>query len=65
MDDDQCMDSESITYIVTNAKWCDQNYGGYDLEFVDDFICQICTRVLCDSHLAVCCGQHFVSHDHV
>ena len=42
---------------------CDQSYGGYDLEFVDDvpdrFICQICTRVLRDPHLAVCCGQHF------
>ena len=41
----------------------DQCYGGYDREFVDDvpdrFICQICTRVLRDPHLAVCCGQHF------
>ena len=25
----------------------------------DCFICQICSRVLHDPHLAVCCGQHF------
>ena len=40
-----------------------ESYGGYDSEFIDDvpdrFICQICTRVLRDPHLAVCCGQHF------
>ena len=40
-----------------------ESYGGYDSEFVDDvpdrFMCQICTRVLHDPHLAVCCGQHF------
>ena len=34
------------------------------MEFIDDarpdrFICQICTGVLRDPHLAVCCGQHF------
>ena len=38
-------------------------YGGHDYSFVsevpDRFICQICTKVLCDPHLAVCCGQHF------
>ena len=38
-------------------------YGGHDYEFVDKvpdrFICQICTKVLRDPHLAVCCGQHF------
>ena len=38
-------------------------YGGYDYEFVgevpDRFICQICTKILRDPHLAVCCGQHF------
>ena len=38
-------------------------YGGHDYEFVskvpDRFICQICTKVLRDPHLAVCCGQHF------
>ena len=40
-----------------------KQYGGYDHEFVgtvpDRFICQICTKVLHDPHLAVCCGQHF------
>ena len=38
-------------------------YGGHDYEFVgkvsNRFICQICTKVLHDPHLAVCCGQHF------
>ena len=38
-------------------------YGGHDHQFVcdvpDRFICQICTKVLRDPHLAVCCGQHF------
>ena len=38
-------------------------HGGYDREFVcevpDRFVCQICTKVLRDPHLAVCCGQHF------
>jgi hypothetical protein len=38
-------------------------YGGYDYHFVDKisdrFICQICTKVLREPHLAVCCGQHF------
>ena len=38
-------------------------YCGHDYEFVgkvpDRFICQICTKVLRDPHLAVCCGQHF------
>ena len=38
-------------------------YGGHDQEFVckvaDRFICQICTKVLREPHLAVCCGQHF------
>ena len=40
-----------------------QEYGGHDFDFVDKvpdrFNCQICTKVLCDPHLAVCCGQHF------
>ena len=40
-----------------------QLYGGYDNEFIgevsDRFICQVCTKVLTESHLAVCCGQHF------
>ena len=38
-------------------------YGGYEQDFVDKvanrFICQICTKVLAEPHLAVCCGQHF------
>ena len=38
-------------------------YGGHDNDFVgevaDRFICQICTKVLREPHLAVCCGQHF------
>ena len=38
-------------------------YGGHDNDFIDKiprrFICQICTKVLCEPHLAVCCGQHF------
>ena len=40
-----------------------QEYGGHDYDFVDKvtdrFFCQICTKVLCEPHLAVCCGQHF------
>ena len=38
-------------------------YGGHDNDFIgkvaDRFICQICTKVLREPHLAVCCGQHF------
>ena len=38
-------------------------YGGYDCEFVgavsDRLNCNICTKVLRDPHLTVCCGQHF------
>ena len=35
----------------------------HDYDFIDKipdrFICQICAKVLCEPHLAVCCGQHF------
>ena len=38
-------------------------YGGHDCEFIgavsDRLNCNICTKVLRDPHLAVCCGQHF------
>ena len=38
-------------------------YSGHDNDFVgevaDRYICQICTKVLREPHLAVCCGQHF------
>ena len=38
-------------------------YGGHDYDFVgkvpDRLNCQICTKVLCEPRLAVCCGQHF------
>ena len=38
-------------------------YGGHECEFVQEVFdrlnCQICTKVLRDPHLAVCCGQHF------
>ena len=38
-------------------------YGGYDLTFTKPvpvkFNCNICTKVLRDPHLTVCCGQHF------
>ena len=38
-------------------------YGGYDYKFVDttpsDYICSICMKVLRDTHLTACCGQHF------
>ena len=38
-------------------------YGGHDCEFVqevsDRLNCNICSKVLRDPHLAVCCGQHF------
>ena len=37
-------------------------YGGYDFSFTkpvpDRFHCNICTKVLHDPHLTVCCGQH-------
>ena len=48
---------------------CGQNYpnqsaiGGYDYTFVDEipakYHCQICSYVLRDARLTVCCGQHF------
>ena len=38
-------------------------YGGHDYSFVceipDRLNCNVCTKVLRDPHLAVCCGQHF------
>ena len=38
-------------------------YGGHDCKFVegvsDRLNCTICTKVLRDPHLSVCCGQHF------
>ena len=38
-------------------------YGGYDCHFIgkvsERLNCNICTKVLRDPHLAVCCGQHF------
>ena len=41
----------------------EQSAGGYDHEFVgkisDRFICQICTKVIGEPYLAVCCGQHY------
>lgn len=37
--------------------------GGYDHVFLDEvpprLICNICTKVLKDGHLTVCCGQHY------
>ena len=38
-------------------------YGGYDHKFAgkvpERFMCNICTKVLREPHLTVCCGQHF------
>ena len=38
-------------------------YDGYNHEFVgevaDDLYCQICTKIIRNAHLAVCCSQHF------
>lgn len=37
--------------------------GGHNYDFInsvpDRFNCSICTNVLCEPELAVCCGQHF------
>ena len=39
------------------------SYGGYDYNFVgkthEKYSCSICTKVLRDAHLTVCCGQHY------
>ena len=44
-------------------KQPEAEYGGYNHEFVgevaDRYNCQICTKVIREPHLAVCCGQHF------
>ena len=54
-----------LTSVANNLKEMAEKlaYGGHDCEFVekvsDRFNCQICTKVLRDPHLAVCCGQHF------
>ena len=44
-------------------KGPETEYGGYNYEFVgeitDRFNCQICTKVIREPHLTVCCGQHF------
>ena len=38
-------------------------YGGFDHEFVgesgDEYACGICSKVLRNPHLTVCCGQHY------
>ena len=48
---------------VMAGKHSEPVYGGYDYEFIgevsDRLNCNICTKALCDPHLAVCCGQHF------
>ena len=40
-----------------------KTYGGHDCDFIeivsDRLNCNICTKVLRDPHLAVCCGQHY------
>ena len=45
------------------AKKEPEPFGGHDHEFIgevpDRFNCQICANVICEPHLAVCCGQHF------
>ena len=50
-------------YEVMVEKRSEPVYGGYDYEFVgklsDRLNCNICTKVLRDPHLTVCCGQHF------
>ena len=39
------------------------DYGGYEAKFIDTVLerykCSVCTKVLRDPELAVCCGQHF------
>ena len=65
-------DVRCVTTILSDIHWRStpflkmaekQEYGGHDYDFFDKvadrFICQICTKVLCEPHLAVCCGQHF------
>ena len=45
------------------AKKESESYGGHNHEFIgevaDRYNCQICTKVIREPHLAVCCGQHF------
>ena len=40
-----------------------RGYGGYDHKLAgkvpERFVCNICTKVLREPHLTVCCGQHF------
>ncbi len=42
-----------------------EEYGGHEVEFIDSipdrYKCTVCTRVLKDPELTVCCGQHFCS----
>ncbi len=40
-------------------------HGGYDLDLVeggdadDDAICDVCSKILRDPHLTLCCGKHY------
>ena len=38
-------------------------FGGFEFDFVDavadKYNCHICTKVLRNAHLTVCCGQHY------
>lgn len=52
---------KTLWYLCRQAKAVEM--GGYDYEFVVEvpskYICSICTKVLREAHLAVCCGKHF------
>ena len=56
-------ETTNLLYGVAMAKRESELYGGHNHEFIgevaDRYNCQICTKVLRDPHLAVCCGQHF------
>ena len=39
-------------------------HGGFDMDLVgeeetEEFVCGICSKILRDPHLTICCGQHY------
>ena len=49
--------------MANNTSEQEENFGGHDYNFIDTVLnrhkCTVCTKVLRDPELTVCCGQHF------
>ncbi len=47
----------------TNKVSLHDAHGGYDLDLVedteDDHLCDVCSKILRNPHLTLCCGKHY------